>query len=119
MGSTSSRAAGRDPFVESFEHGFAFVGREIFDDVGNVGGMQLGQAIVRNLELDAAGGIGLDEVDEDPRNGAGRNAVEQGVQSGTGSESAQQAANRAAGADVDRMNAKHGSTPGLFLNFDL
>ena len=56
-------------FVEGLEHGFALVGSQIFDDIGDVGGMQFGQALVGNLEFHPPRGIGFDQVDEVPGNG--------------------------------------------------
>jgi len=94
--------------IKGAEDGFALVRGEVFDDVGDVGGVQLGQTLVRNLELDAARGISLDEIDEGPGNGAGRNFLDQDFQRGAGRESAQQAADGPAGADVDGLNAQDG-----------
>jgi len=50
------KSFGRHFFVESAEDGFALVGGEVFYDVRNVGGMELGQTCVRDFQLDAAGG---------------------------------------------------------------
>ena len=115
---------GGDIFVEGAEDGFALVGSEVFDDVGDVGGMERGQAFVRDFELDAARGIGFDEIDKTPGDGAGRNSLEQDVESGAGCEAAQQAADGAAGADIDGMNAQDGMRAsglgeGVDLEFDV
>jgi len=97
-----------DIFVESAEDGLAFVGCEVFDNIGDVGGMELGQPVVRNLQLDAASGIGLDEIDESPGDGARGDFLDQKVQGGAGRESAQKAAYRATGADIDGSDAQGG-----------
>ena len=54
--------------IEPLEDGIALGGRELFDDVGDVGGMQTGDAFGGNLEADAAGRVGLDQVDGLPGN---------------------------------------------------
>ena len=68
---------GGDLFVEGLEDGFALGWGQVLDNVGDVGGMQLGQAIERDLQLDAAGGINLDEVNKFPRNHPRRNLRQQ------------------------------------------
>ena len=59
---------GGDLVVQCLEDGLAFGGRKIFHNVGNVSRMQLGQPIEGNLQLNAAGGVNLNEVDEFPGN---------------------------------------------------
>jgi hypothetical protein len=49
-------------FIQGAEDSLTLVGSKVFDDIGNVGGMQRGQAFVRNLEFNAACGISFDEV---------------------------------------------------------
>ena len=71
---------GGDLFVERFEHGFALGGRQVFDDVGDVGRMHLREAFVGNLQLDPAGRVGLEQIDELPRDDARRNLLEQRAQ---------------------------------------
>ena len=70
LGSISSSVCGGDFFVEGLEDGFALGRRQVFHDVGDVGGMQLRQAVERDLQLDPARGIGLDQIDELPGNHA-------------------------------------------------
>ena len=70
--------------------------------------MERGQALVRNLEFDAAGGISFDEIDITPGNGARRNSLEKDMESGAGCESAEETADGAAGADIDGLNAQDG-----------
>lgn len=105
-----------DLFVESAEDGFAFVGGEVFDDVGDVGGVELGQALVRDLQLDAASGIGFDEIDESPGDGTQGNFIDKDMEGGTGRESAKEAANCATGADIDRSNPERGMRVSGFGN---
>ncbi len=52
----------------------AFGGGELFKDVGDVGGVHLREAILLDLETDAAGGVAVDEVDEVPWDDAGAEA---------------------------------------------
>jgi len=88
--------------------------------------MELGQTCVRDFQLDAAGGIGFDEIDESPGDGAGREFSGRGVcQSGYGGEAAQEAANRATGTDTDRSNPAlwyagfRGAATESILEFDI
>jgi hypothetical protein len=107
-------------FIEGTEDGFTFIGSEVFDDVSDVGGMESGQAIVRNLEFDAARGVGFDEIDITPGDVAGRDSLEQHVQSGAGSESAKKAADGAPDADVDGLDTQDGvSVSGFDHGVDL
>jgi hypothetical protein len=61
---------------------------------------------VGNLELDAARGIGFDEIDETPWDGAEGNPLQQDLKSRTGRKSAEKAPDGAAGADIDGSNAQ-------------
>ncbi len=70
--------------------------------------MECGEAFVGNLELDAARGIGFDQIDKTPGDGSGRNFLEQYVESGAGREPAEEAADGAADADVDGLDAEDG-----------
>ncbi len=96
-------------FIERLENCLALVGSQIFHDVGDVGGMQLGQAFVRDFQLHAARWIGLDEIDEVPGNGTRRNPAQQGVESGSRGHSTQQAPDGAARAYIDRDDAQDGT----------
>ena len=96
--------------VQSLEDGLALVGSQILNDVGDVGGMQFGEAIVRNLELYPARRISLDHVDEVPGNIARRDFVEQRMQGGAGRNSAQQPTDRAARSDVDGKHTQDGAS---------
>jgi hypothetical protein len=97
---------GCDIFVEGAENSFALIGREVFDNIGNIRGVERSQALVRNFEFYPARGIGFDEVDKTPGDGAFRNFFEQNMKSGAWGHSSQQAANGAADADVDRVDAE-------------
>ena len=68
---------GRDLLVDRLEHRFALGRRQVLDDVGDVGRVQLGEAFVGDLQLDAARRIGLEQIDELPRDDARRNPLEQ------------------------------------------
>ena len=98
---------GGDLIVESLEDGFALGGRQVFHDVGDVGGVQFGQAIERNLQPDAAGRIDLDEVNELPRNHSRRNLGEKQLQCRCRNHAFQQPADRSARAHVDRAKLEH------------
>ena len=71
---------GRRLFVQRLKHGLALVGRQIFDDVGDVGGVQLGKAFMGDLQLHPPRWIGLDHIDKIPRNAARRDSPQQRVQ---------------------------------------
>ena len=49
------QSLGGDIFIQGLEDGIALGGREFFDDVGDVGGMETGDTLGGNLEADAAG----------------------------------------------------------------
>jgi hypothetical protein len=95
-------------FVESTENGLALIGGEIFDDVGDIRGVKFGQTFVGRLQLDAASGIGLDEIDKAPGNGAEGNFLKQSLERGARRKSAQKAAYGATGTDIDGSNAESG-----------
>ena len=69
--------------------------------------MQLGQTIEGNLQLDAAGGINLDEVNKFPRDHPRRNLGEKQMQRGCRNHALQQAADRAPRAHVHRAKLEH------------
>ena len=94
--------------IQGLENCLALIGREIFHDVGNVGRVQLGQAFVRDLQLHAAGGIGLDKIDKIPGNTARGNSAQQRVQRRLRRHPAQQAADGPARAHIDRVDAQDG-----------
>ena len=71
---------GGDFLVDRFEHRLALGRRQIFDDVRDVGGVQLREAAIGDLQLDAARRIGLEQVDVLPRDDARRNLLEQRAQ---------------------------------------
>ena len=57
-------------FIERSEDGFALGGRQIFENVGQLRGVNVGQPLVLDAQLDAARGVGLDDIDKLPGNGA-------------------------------------------------
>ena len=98
---------GGDLFIEADEEGLAFGGGELFEDVGDVGRVHLGEAVLLDLEADAAGGVAVDEIDEIPWDDAGAEAAGDGVDGACG-EAFEEAANGAAQADFDLANAERG-----------
>ena len=68
--------------------------------------MHPGEAFVGDLQLDAAGRVGLEQVDELPRDDARRNALEQRPQRERGHDAFGQAADRATRADIDRHHVQ-------------
>src|ERR1019366_215619 len=87
--------------------GCALGRRQVFHDGGNVGGVQLAQPIEGNLQLDAAGGISLDEVNKFPGDHARRNFGEKQVQYCGRDYALQQPAHRSPRAHVHRANLEH------------
>ena len=92
---------GGDFLVDRLEHGFALGRRQIFDDVRDVGRVELREPFVDDLQLDAARRIGLEQIDVLPRDDARRNLLEQRAQRERGHDALAQAADGAARADVD------------------
>ncbi len=74
LGLTSSRASAATSSSRRDEEGLALGGGEVLEDVGDVGGVHLREAVLLDLEADAAGGVALDEVDEVPGDDAGAEA---------------------------------------------
>ena len=98
--------AGRDLFVERLEHGLALRRGKVLDDVRDVGWMERGEALIRDLQLHAAGGIALDEVHEMPRNRARRNPREQRAKRVPWDDALCETPQRAPRPDVDRADRK-------------
>ncbi len=93
-------------FVERGEDGFAFGGSEVFEDVGQIGGVHLGEALVLDAQLDAAGRIDLDDVDELPWNAVCLELARERLQRGAGQHSPEDLANGSAQADLDLDHAQ-------------
>lgn len=53
----------------------ALGGSQLFEDVGDVRGVHLREAVLLDLQADAAGWITVDKVDEVPRDNAGTKAA--------------------------------------------
>ncbi len=93
--------------VERLEHGLALGGREVLDDVGDVGRVEAREAAVRDLELHAARRIRFEQIDELPRDHARRNPVEERAEREGRDQAPGEAPDRAARADVDRDDVQH------------
>ena len=65
--------------IERLKDCLTLIGSEIFDDVGDIGGMQLCESIVRDFQLHPASRIGFDHIDKIPWNSVGRNLAEECV----------------------------------------
>ena len=79
-GSISSSASAATSSSMRLEHRLALGRRQVFDDVGDVGRVQLREPFVGDLQLDPPRRVGLDEIDELPRDHPRRDLVEQGAQ---------------------------------------
>src|ERR1019366_5271451 len=101
------QGVGGNSLVKGLENGFALGGSEGFDDVRNIGGMQLGQALQRDLQLYAAGGIDLDQVNKFPRNHPRWNLGQQQIQWSRRHDSLQQAAHCAARSNIHTAQFEH------------
>ena len=75
-------------------------GAQLFDDVGQIGGMQLPQLVVRNAEPQAALRIGLDDIAKFPADRIGRDGLLQAANPARRHYALDQAAEDAAYADV-------------------
>ena len=67
--------------------------------------MKFAQAFVRNLQSDATGGVGLDDIHEFPVNIAGRNAQEQDAKGSRWDHAFEEAANGAPRAYIHATNS--------------
>ena len=101
--SSSASAATSSSIVSNTD--FALGRREVLDDVGDVGRVQLRQTFVGDLQLDAAGRVGFEQIDVLPRDHPRRNPLEQRPQRERRHDALRQAADGAAGADVHRDDA--------------
>src|SRR5579863_9749369 len=111
---------GCDALIQSLEYSLAFVGSQVFDNVGNVGRVQLCETLVGDFKFHAAGGIRLDHVNKIPRNRTGRNPAEERLQCRPGGDAAQQAPDGSTSANVHRQDAQNGIRPTeIFLRIDL
>src|SRR5271157_520742 len=63
---------------------------------------------MRDLQFDAAGRIGLDEIDKGPGNSAGGNLLDQKMQGGARRQPTQKAAYGATGSDIDGSDPQDG-----------
>src|SRR5450755_280690 len=100
---------------EGFKDRFTFVGSQIFDDVGDVGGMELGQAVVGDFQLYPPGRIRLDEVNKLPRDAARRDLPQQRPQRHQRNHALQQSPDRAARTDVNRAHFQDRAVGHQFL----
>jgi hypothetical protein len=92
--------------VEGGDDALTLGGGELFHHLGEVGGVEVLEFLVGDPELNAAEGIGLDEVDEFPANRAlGKLALELTDKTGR-SNALQEAADRAREANIDLSDAK-------------
>jgi hypothetical protein len=68
--------------------------------------MELGQPLVRNLQLDAPGGIGFDDVDKVPGNLAWRDTEEQGAQGDCGDHAFEEPPDSATRTDIHAADSQ-------------
>ena len=71
---------GRDLLVDRLEDRLALGGRQILDDVGDIGRVDLRQPLVGDFQLDASSRVGLEEIDELPGDDPRRNLLQQGAE---------------------------------------
>ena len=71
-------------FIERGEDDLALGGGQVFKNVSQVGGVHLAQPLILDAQLDAAGGIDLDNVNKLPRNAAGDELAGKLLQRGAG-----------------------------------
>jgi hypothetical protein len=80
----------------------SFGRRQVLDDVGDVRRMELGEALVGDLQLDAPCRVGLEQIDELPRDHARRDLLEQCPQRERRDQPFRQPADRTTRPDVHR-----------------
>src|SRR5208337_1731901 len=79
-------------FVKRSKDDLAFGGRQVFENIGQVGGVHLGQPFILDAQLDAAGRINLDDVNKLPGNAAGSEFAGKLFQRGPGQQALKDAA---------------------------
>ena len=92
---------GGDFAIHGFEDGFAFGVTKLFDDLRQIGGVHALQLVVRDVEAQAALGVGFDDAAEIPRDGVGADGALHAADDAAGDEALEDAAHDAADADID------------------
>ncbi len=92
-------------FIEADEEGVAFGRGELLEDVGDVGGVHLGEAVLLDLEADATGRVAIDEIDELPGDDAGAEAGGDAIDC-SGGKALEEATDGSAKADLDLGNTE-------------
>jgi hypothetical protein len=93
-------------FVERGEDGLALGGGQVFENIGQVGGVHLGQPLVLDAQLDAARRIDLDDVDKLPGNAAEGELARELFQRGARQQALEDAAEGAAQPHLDLGHAQ-------------
>ena len=93
-------------FIEGGEDGLAFGRRQIFKNVGQVRGVDAGQTLVLDAQLDASRGIGLNDIDKLPGNGAGAKPARDGFKARPRQNAFEDPAKCAAQTDLDFSHAQ-------------
>ena len=86
--------------VDGFENRLSLHAAELFDDIGQVGGMHGFQAIVRNIEAQTALRVGFNDVAEIPADGMRSDGPLHAANQPGGQNTLKETANNAADADV-------------------
>ncbi len=106
MGLDLFEGLGGHLFVERGEDDLALGGGQVFENIGQVGGVHLGQPLVLDAQLDAAGGIDLDDIDKLPGDAAEGEFARELFQRGAGQQALEDAAECAAQAHLDLGDAQ-------------
>ncbi len=92
--------------VERGENGLALGRGQVFENVGDIGWVQLRQALMLDLQFHAPRRVDLDHVDKFPGNHARRKFPCEGVERLPGHRALEQSANRATQPDLDLQHAE-------------
>ena len=96
---------GGDLLVQRDEESLAFGWGQLLEDVGDVGRVHLREAVLLDLEADAAGGVAVDQIDEVPWNDARAEPGGDSIDRGSG-QPFQEAADCSAHAHFHFRNAQ-------------
>ena len=91
------------------------VRRQIFHDVGQIGGMHIFEFLVRDAQFHTAKRVGFNQVDEFPRDHAGGKLGGNSPDEARRGDSLEQAAGRAREAHVHMCHAQFDGSVGLLL----
>lgn len=95
------KGVGGDLFIERGKDGLPLGRGQVFENLGELRGVHLGQPFVFDAQLDAAGGVNLDDIDKLPGDAAGGEVAGERVELRTGQQTLEDAAEGSTEAHLD------------------